>query len=101
MPSSEPRPSAVPSTLAGAAAPDAAPRVVLYVREACHLCEDARAVVAAACAETGERFVERDVDTDPGLRAEYGELVPVVTVDGVRQGYWRLDAARVRRALAR
>ncbi|GAA4832108.1 glutaredoxin family protein [Luteimicrobium xylanilyticum] len=90
MTSPEPRP-----------VPAGDPRVVLYVREACHLCEDARAVVGQACAEAGERFVERDVDADPALRAEYGELVPVVTVDGVRQGYWRLDGDRVRRALAR
>lgn len=95
--SPEPAPAVPP------VAPDDAvrPRVVLYVREGCHLCEDARAVVGEACAEAGERYVEQDVDSDPALREEYGELVPVVTVDGVRQGYWRLDGERVRRALAR
>ncbi|MDD9206130.1 glutaredoxin family protein, partial [Georgenia sp. 10Sc9-8] len=41
-----------------------------------------------------------DVDTDPDLVDRYGELVPVVTVDGVQQGYWQIDAGRVRRALA-
>ncbi|MFC8731894.1 glutaredoxin family protein [Luteimicrobium sp. NPDC057192] len=97
MTSPEPVPAVPP------VAPDGAvpPRVVLYVREGCHLCEDARAVVVGACAEAGERYVEQDVDADPALREEYGELVPVVTVDGVRQGYWRLDGERVRRALAR
>jgi len=99
--SPEPVP-AVPPNTSGDAAPEAvAARVVLYVREGCHLCEDARAVVVEACAEAGERYVEQDVDADPALREEYGELVPVVTVDGVRQGYWRLDGERVRRALAR
>ena len=34
------------------------------------------------------------------LAEEYADLVPVVVVDGVRRGYWRLDADRVRRALA-
>ena len=30
---------------------------------------------------------------------ELGELVPVVQVDGVQQGYWRIDPARLRRTL--
>jgi hypothetical protein len=39
-----------------------------------------------------------DVD-DAGLADVHGELVPVVEVDGVRVGYWQIDAARVREAL--
>jgi hypothetical protein len=73
--------------------------VTLFVRPGCHLCDDARQVVRAACEAAGEGFVERDVDADPALRDAYGELVPVVTVDGVRQGYWRIDGERLRRAL--
>lgn len=90
-----------PGTRAPGATPDG-PRVVLYVREACHLCEDARAVVAEVAAEAGATWAEVDIDTAADaeeLTAAYGELVPVVTVDGVRQGYWRLDADRLRRAL--
>ncbi|GEL96364.1 glutaredoxin family protein [Cellulomonas composti] len=79
------------------------PRIVLYSRVGCHLCDDARALVAQVAAETGEAFSEVDVDAaggDGDLAVRYGELVPVVEVDGVRQGYWRIDAARLRRALA-
>lgn len=82
------------------------PRVVLFGRQGCHLCVEARVVVEAVCAEFGARWTEVDVDA-PGaagggrdLREEYGELLPVVEVDGVRQGYWRIDPARLRRALA-
>ncbi len=78
-------------------------RVVLYVREGCHLCEAARDVVVPLAAEVGTRVREVDIDTGPDaaeLTDRYGELVPVVTVDGVQQGYWRIDAGRVRRALA-
>ena len=78
-------------------------RVVLYGRAGCHLCDEAREVVRAVCAETGDRWSEVDIDTDPSsgrdLVDELGELVPVVEVDGVRQGYWRIDAARLRRTL--
>ena len=44
-------------------------------------------------------WTETDVDTDPRLRAEFGDLVPVVRVDGRELGYWRIDEARLRRAL--
>ena len=78
--------------------PDA-PRVVLYGRLGCHLCDTARDVVVGVAAEAGAAWAEVDVDTDPALVDRYGEMVPVVTVDGVQQGYWRIDAARLRRAL--
>jgi len=77
-----------------------APRLVLYGRVGCHLCEEARALVAAVSAETGAPWAEIDVDDDAELAERYSELVPVVTVDGVQQGYWRIDADRLRRALA-
>nr|WP_100422361.1 glutaredoxin family protein [Sediminihabitans luteus] len=73
----------------------------LFSREGCHLCDDAREVVREVCAAAGERWAETDVDADPALRAEHGEHVPVVTVDGVQQGFWRVDATRLARALAR
>lgn len=78
-------------------------RVVLYVRDGCHLCEAARDVVVPLAAEAGTSVQEVDIDAGPDaaeLTERYGELVPVVTVDGVQQGYWRIDAGRVRRALA-
>ena len=74
-------------------------RVVLYGRAGCHLCDQAAAMLRRVRDETGEGFEEVDIDADPALRERYGELVPVVTVDGVQQGYWRIDAGRVRAAL--
>ena len=76
-----------------------APRVTLYTRPGCHLCDDARAVVTAVCAELGEEFAEVDVDGDPDLTRRYGEEIPVTLVDGVQHDYWRVDAARLTRAL--
>lgn len=74
-------------------------RVRFVTRDGCHLCEEARAVVAAVCAELGERFVEVDVDEDPSLLARYDEQVPVTFVDGRQHDFWRVDAGRLRRAL--
>jgi glutaredoxin len=75
------------------------PRVTLYTRPGCHLCDDARAVVAAVCAELGEEFAEVDIDGDPDLTRRYGEEIPVTLVDGVQHDFWRVDAARLTRTL--
>jgi hypothetical protein len=75
------------------------PRVVLYGRPACHLCDDARAVIEAVCAELGESYVEHSIDDDPELLCRFGEEIPVTFVDGRQHDFWRVDAARLRAAL--
>ncbi len=79
--------------------PPAAPRVVLYGRARCHLCEVARATIAAVCAELGESFVEVDIDADPALQERFTEEVPVTFVDGRQHDFWRVDEHRLRAAL--
>ena len=74
--------------------------VELLAREGCHLCDDARRLLERVAAEAGVGWTEIDVDTDPRLRAEFGDLVPVVRVDGTELGYWRIDEAKLRRALS-
>ena len=75
------------------------PRVVLYGRPACHLCEDARVVVDRVCGELGEQWVEVDITTDPELEQRFGEEVPVTFVDGRQHDFWRVDPERLTRAL--
>ncbi|WP_148574004.1 glutaredoxin family protein [Nocardioides caldifontis] len=75
------------------------PRVVLYGRPGCHLCDDAREVVTAVCDGLGERWVEVDITTDPALESRFGEEVPVTFVDGRQHDFWRVDAARLTAAL--
>jgi hypothetical protein len=78
----------------------AEPRVVLVSRAGCHLCDQAREVVARVCAESGVTWAERDLHDGDGWPAEYSELVPVVLVDGAQHAYWRVDADRLRAAVA-
>jgi glutaredoxin len=73
--------------------------VELPSRAGCHLCDDARRLVERVTADAGVSWTETDIDADPALRAEFGELVPVVRVDGKELGYWRIDEDRLRRAL--
>lgn len=74
-------------------------QVSLLTRPGCHLCQDARAVVAEVAGRAGAQVTETNVDDDPELRAEYGDLVPVVLIDGVQHGYFHIDADRLEQAL--
>ncbi|MEV6622119.1 glutaredoxin family protein [Amycolatopsis sp. NPDC051106] len=74
--------------------------VTVMSRVGCHLCEVAEADVARICGELGHTWKTEDVDTDPEWRAEYGDRVPVILVDGAEHGYWRVEEDRLRRALA-
>jgi glutaredoxin len=74
-------------------------RVTLYSRQGCHLCDDARQVVARVCDDLGESFDEVDVDTDSDLVDRFGDEVPVTFVDGRQHDFWRVDEARLRAAL--
>ncbi|WP_111766623.1 glutaredoxin family protein [Nakamurella deserti] len=72
--------------------------VTLIGRRGCHLCEEARVEVLAALARQPFTLTELDVDSDPELRAEYGEQVPVVLVDDEMFSYFDVDRdALVRR----
>ncbi|WP_436502125.1 glutaredoxin family protein [Actinokineospora sp. HUAS TT18] len=68
-------------------------------RQGCHACEVAEADVERICADLGVGWDTADVDSDPELRAEYGDRVPVILVDGAEHGYWKVEEARLRAAL--
>lgn len=74
--------------------------VTLVGKPGCHLCDDARLVIEAVCAETGTAWEERSVLDDPALAAEYWEQIPVVLIDGERFDFWRIDPERLRTRLA-
>jgi glutaredoxin len=76
--------------------------LVLYGRPACHLCDDARAVLE----RIGHPFEEIDIEGDEELLARYLERIPVVVLDGTELYDFFVDesdlrtrlVARVRRA---
>jgi glutaredoxin len=74
-------------------------RVRILTKPGCHLCDDARAVIEAVCAELEESFDEVDITTEQALMDEYGEQIPVTFVDGEQHDFWRVDAGRLRAAL--
>lgn len=72
----------------------------MVTRVGCHLCETAEAEIARICGELSVPWSAVDVDGDPELRAEHGDWVPVIMIDGRQHGYGAVDEARLRRALA-
>lgn len=78
----------------------AAPHAItIYTRAQCHLCEEARVVIAPAAAEFGASVREIDVDSDPVLRERYTNDVPVIFVGPRFFAKYRVDAEQLRRAL--
>jgi glutaredoxin len=76
------------------------PRVTLYSKPGCHLCDDARVVIEQVCADLGTSYDEVDISTSDDLMDTYGEQIPVTFVDGHQHDFWRVDPARLRKALA-
>lgn len=75
------------------------PRLTLLGKPGCHLCDDARVIVAEVVAERGLELEELSILDDESLLAEYAEEIPVLLIDGEVHQIWRIDPARLRRAL--
>ncbi|MGV3733130.1 MAG: glutaredoxin family protein [Microcella sp.] len=75
--------------------------VTLIGKPGCHLCDDARAVVdevLAAFPAVG--MLEQSILDDPALHERYWDEIPVVLIDGAVHTIYRVDAERLRVALA-
>lgn len=66
----------------------------------CHLCDVAREVVELVCLKTGTEWTEVSIADDARLAARYADQVPVVLVDGAVHDVYRVNAERLRAALA-
>ena len=69
---------------------------ILYTRQGCHLCEQAKQILQ----RHGLGPLEVDIDADPALRAKYNECVPVVLIGGKERFRGRIDEMLLRRLLA-
>lgn len=74
--------------------------MTLLGKPGCHLCDEARAVVADACARTGTAWQERSILDDPALMDAYAEAIPVVLLDGRVVAQWHVDGARLAARIA-
>lgn len=74
---------------------DPSHRVVLYTRQGCHLCTDAKQLLESH----GQMLVSIDIDADPALRERFDNCVPVVEIDGQIRFRGRVDPVLLRRLL--
>jgi hypothetical protein len=79
--------------------------VMLLTRDGCSICETARRHLVELATELQFEFSTTDVDAEaahgrPALRAEFGDRLPVVLLDGREHSYWEVDEPRLRADLA-
>jgi glutaredoxin len=73
--------------------------VVLYGRDGCCLCDDAREILLRVRARHPFVLEDRDIDRDDELLRAYLERIPVVTIDGVEQFELFVDESELVRRL--
>jgi hypothetical protein len=75
--------------------------VMLYSRDGCCLCDEAREVLIAVRERHPDAFAieEFDIDSDERLLRAYLERIPVVTIDGQEAFELFVDQAELERRL--
>jgi glutaredoxin len=80
------------------------PQVQLLTRAGCTMCEKVLGQLTKLADELDFDLSTTDVDGaaaagDSALRAEFGDRLPVVLLDGREHSYWELDEPRLRNDL--
>lgn len=73
-------------------------RLIVYSRPECHLCDEAKAVLANYLDYLPE-IEEVDIDRDPDLKERFGTTIPVVELDGQIRFRGRVDEILLRRLI--
>jgi glutaredoxin len=73
--------------------------VVIYSRQGCHLCEEAKAILISVGEEMDFHLEEIMIEQDPKLVEEYGLMVPVILIDKKIHGFGRIFRERFISAL--
>jgi Glutaredoxin-like domain (DUF836) len=80
-------------------------QVQLLTRAGCTICDRVHAQLVELAAELDFDLSTTDVDAaaaagNTGLRAEFGDRLPVVLLNGREHSYWEVDEPRLRKDLA-
>lgn len=76
------------------------PRLVLYTKPGCHLCEDMRDQLRAAIRGTRVELVERNIAANLDDYARYKHDIPVLVIDGREVARHRVATEDLHDALA-
>ncbi len=80
--------------------PPAAATITLLSRPGCHLCDEARTVIARVAADLAVPWEERDITQSERDLQDYWEMIPVTLINGVQHDFWHVSERRLRAALA-
>ena len=80
--------------------PPAAATITLLSRPGCHLCDEARTVIARVAADLGVPWEERDITQSERDLQDYWEMIPVTLINVVQHDFWHVSERRLRAALA-
>jgi hypothetical protein len=75
------------------------PRIVLYVRDGCHLCDDAAVMLDEMIGR--DRYETIDIGTADDLLVSYAHRIPVLSVNGQDRLELIFTVPDLRQALAR
>jgi glutaredoxin len=75
------------------------PRVVIYSRPGCHLCEEAKKIIEASGYRGEYTLEEINIESDAGLLRRYRFDIPVITINGEEAFRHRLTAHEFRQRL--
>ena len=56
--------------------------IKLYMRQRCHLCEEAKELLEELQQRWDFKIIEVDIDEDDQLTERYGIIIPVIELDG-------------------
>jgi hypothetical protein len=73
-------------------------RPILYERDGCHLCEEARVLLDEMLSPDG--YTRVDIDADDNLVLRYGFRIPVIGLDGIDRLEGQITAPDLRALLS-
>lgn len=76
------------------------PKITLYTRAGCCLCEDAKRVLEAARGRASFDLDEIDIDSNAELRQAYNDEVPVIAINGSKAFKYRVTEQELLKKLA-
>ena len=76
-------------------------KVVIYSRPGCHLCDEAKQIMASAGCADDYTIDEINIESSPDLLKRYQYDIPVITINGTETFKHRLTVEQFQSALAR
>jgi hypothetical protein len=77
------------------------PRLVLYSKPGCHLCDEMKAVIQRVSARVPLTLDVVDISGDPVLESKYALEIPVLLIDGRKAAKYRIDDRALEERLRR